>query len=661
MPTNQEELFDLLGSLCNGSIAPEQQRRLQELLEASQANRQFYFDYLDLHLQLKQWQQTEKNRGDCPNFRINENGTVPFDATLEADREMRSVDAALEPIRGDGGRRGETPIRGDSLSPPPPSVTIPPIVIQPVPTHLPSAFSLNAPLGGMLFSYAVSALLVCLGMLIGWTWKVSASAPLDVFTPVHMASAEKLSPKMTIVGQITGMIGCKFSDDRDILPPPGNHAHVPLGRKYKLDSGLMEIAYDTGAKVILQGPVTYEVESASGGYLSIGRLTARVENAKPQAAFPANYPSNISDIQISPALSPLSPLPSPLFSVRTPTALVTDLGTEFGVDVDRSGQTASHVFRGKVAMAALADGGEKQGREVVLGENESAQVERPSGGDGSKIVVRRGKVNPEDYVRSEQFLAKAKEAKELPMKPYRHWKAFSNELRKRGDLLAYYDFQRDPNVRRDETNSEVLPNRSAAGKPYDGQLRGAVQWAKGRFAGKHAMQFGFSDDDGIHIVIPAECKQITLAAWVNLDTFSRPIITLLASDGFNVSGKLHWIAFQDGRMLTGFFGSKTEERGYSPPVFDKSGLGKWRFVAVVCDPPAGKITYYLDGKLLGEASIEADSGTIKLGSAMIGAWEPLNIPCPRDRRIEGRMDELMIFRSALPPEEMRTIYEGTRE
>ena len=39
----------------------------------------------------------------------------------------------------------------------------------------------------------------------------------------------------------------------------------------------MEITYDTGAKVILQGPVTYEVESPNGGYLSVGKLTGKLE------------------------------------------------------------------------------------------------------------------------------------------------------------------------------------------------------------------------------------------------------------------------------------------------------------------------------------------------------------------------------------------------
>ena len=42
----------------------------------------------------------------------------------------------------------------------------------------------------------------------------------------------------------------------------------------------MEITYQTGAKVILQGPCTYEVDSARGGFLSLGKLTARVEMKK---------------------------------------------------------------------------------------------------------------------------------------------------------------------------------------------------------------------------------------------------------------------------------------------------------------------------------------------------------------------------------------------
>ena len=78
---------------------------------------------------------------------------------------------------------------------------------------------------------------------------------------------------MVFVGRVTGMVDCQWSDARTGTVA---YAYVPLGRKYALASGLMEITYDSGAKVILQGPCTYEVESKTGGYLSLGRLTAKV-------------------------------------------------------------------------------------------------------------------------------------------------------------------------------------------------------------------------------------------------------------------------------------------------------------------------------------------------------------------------------------------------
>ncbi|MBU4271700.1 MAG: FecR family protein, partial [Planctomycetes bacterium] len=75
--------------------------------------------------------------------------------------------------------------------------------------------------------------------------------------------------------------------------------------------------------------------------------------------------------------NPQSLIPNPLFSIRTPTALVTDLGTEFGVEVSEGGTTTSRVFRGSVKVLVLGGtaGLPSSGREVVLGENESARVQ----------------------------------------------------------------------------------------------------------------------------------------------------------------------------------------------------------------------------------------------------------------------------------------------
>ena len=133
---------------------------------------------------------------------------------------------------------------------------------------------------------------------------------------------------------------------------PGS-SRVTLGQKIDLASGLMEIAYDTGAKVILQGPVTYSIES-NGGYLAVGKLTGKLgkrgERREERGEVAANRQiPNPKSQNLNP--SPLSPLPSPLFVIRTPTATVTDLGTEFGVEVSEQKTTKVCVFTGAVNIA----------------------------------------------------------------------------------------------------------------------------------------------------------------------------------------------------------------------------------------------------------------------------------------------------------------------
>ena len=157
-------------------------------------------------------------------------------------------------------------------------------------------------------------------------------------------------------------------------PPVTSHL-VCLGDKFALASGLMEITYDTGARVILQGPVTYEVESKDGGFLSLGKLTAKAgEGRRPKT----ERIEELSDSSSSFIVHRSS------FAVRTPTAIVTDLGTEFGVEVDKQGHTTSHVFRGVVRVQMVAVDGKAQGAQV-LRENESVQVDSSQG--QPKIVV----------------------------------------------------------------------------------------------------------------------------------------------------------------------------------------------------------------------------------------------------------------------------------
>jgi hypothetical protein len=196
------------------------------------------------------------------------------------------------------------------------------------------------------------------------------------------------------------MVDCRWNDPKT---PPATDAFVSLGQKFVLLSGLVEITYDTGAKVILQGPVTYEVESNNGGYLAVGKLTAKLEKGpKSKVQGPK------SDLATS-----HQPLATGLFAIRTPSAIVTDLGTEFGVEVNKQGSTTSHVFRGSVELRTLSTDKNAKPIARVLRVNESAMVEYDADrNSGNPVILTAPSLKPSDFVR---------EISKQPAKPSEHF------------------------------------------------------------------------------------------------------------------------------------------------------------------------------------------------------------------------------------------------
>ena len=133
---------------------------------------------------------------------------------------------------------------------------------------------------GWPLAYLVATVIFGVGLVIGS--RIYVSHPEQVARQ-SVPLPSPLSPLPSIVGRITGMVDCRWERRRGTVPLWAKHPRavpakgncppfslVSLGDKFALASGLMEITYDTGAKVILQGPVTYEVESADSGYL-VGR------------------------------------------------------------------------------------------------------------------------------------------------------------------------------------------------------------------------------------------------------------------------------------------------------------------------------------------------------------------------------------------------------
>jgi hypothetical protein len=605
------ELSLLLSAMLDGQMTAAEESRLAGLLRDNPNAQEVYLDCCRTHALLRQ-----ELGGRCDI------------ASLAGEGEAGSIGDMSSPLAD-----------GQSAS-----VPFPSIILQPS-SHPAPLFS---PLGSFVFSYSLAALIVGIGMLIGWACKVSVQEQVAKAPPPAVVHPE---PEMVFVGRVTGMVDCRWSDSSTGTV---SYAYVPLGRRYALASGLMEITYDTGTTVILEGPCTYTVESKTSGFLGIGRLTAKVEERgerrgerKTLAAGQQTVNSNRK------SAAPLATLPPSLvFVVRTPTATVTDLGTEFGVAVDESGQTESHVFRGRVLLAAVDSSGRRQGRNITLTANESARVEKAGAGEG--FVARRTKITVQaaSFVRGDQFAARAKEARELPLKPFRNWQAFSDQLRKRGDLLAYYDFQRDRGDPRDGDGYELLRNRAGTGSKFDGRLVGSIKMgmARGRFPGKDALQFTYPGD-GVRINIPGSFPRMTLVASFSLDRCNG-LAGIIMSDDWDRAGQLHWQFVNAGTIK---FALPPPDSAYQLDVREAGEFNRWHSWATVYDAPGSRVAWYVDGRLLHEWTMTKASN-IRIIEATIGNWKPWAYGGPRP--LGGSIDEVAIFSGVLSEAEIKQLHEG---
>jgi hypothetical protein len=478
---------------------------------------------------------------------------------------------------------------------------------------------------GWPVAYLVATVIYGIGLLIGSFTYVSHPTPIardsaPLVSPLSPLPSP-ISPHSSVVGQITGMVDCKLAGTERVS------REVSLNFSYQLVSGLMEITYNSGAKVILQGPVTYKVDSADGGYLSLGKLTARVEK-KAEGGGRKAESSSLSTIHY-----PLSTASSPLFSVRTPTAVFIDLGTEFGVEVSKSGTSEVCVLKGTVRGEFLdADGHVLQ--TVELKEGEGRRYEQASG-RATVIAVDRASFAKMQILGPEGDRCQ-------------RWLDYSHRLRKDPSLVAYYTFESM------EGDGSVLPNVSTAGRAMDGTIKGA-RWTVGRFPGKMALSFhGYGTTDRVELPEPERfnfTKAFSVAVWFQIPDFSRPDRTLIAKGdkGYRLLQRedIAGITFDTDYGVDG-------NSGKFYPIFGSGVIDtQWHHaVAVFSGDYVGRKRLYIDGQL----DIRGDVPP-PLTQNNEPVWIGNNSQHP-DRALFGLIDEVAIFDRALPAEEIKTMYDA---
>ena len=155
------------------------------------------------------------------------------------------------------------------------------------------------------------------------------------------------------VGRLAGAYEAQW---RGARPRPGEAVRVGA---YDLREGVVKIELDQGTSLLLEAPCQIELKSVGEVTLRSGRLVAVVP---PQAKG---------------------------FRVRTRAALITDLGTEFGVVAQPDGSTEAHVLKGRVSVA-LDPNRSARSMSLVVDEGQAAAV------DTAGWMIRSGLAARED-------------------------------------------------------------------------------------------------------------------------------------------------------------------------------------------------------------------------------------------------------------------------
>lgn len=154
----------------------------------------------------------------------------------------------------------------------------------------------------------------------GQKWGMAAVFVVGVFCgalviqswPSPQSPAPAIQPPAAMV---TGMLGVSWDGTS-----PGQSITLPAGsQESRIGAGLIELTFASGTRALVEGPASFQITGENAIRLAHGKLVADV------------------------------PKGAEGFSVTYPDGKIVDLGTEFGVEVARTGRSANFgVFRGEI-------------------------------------------------------------------------------------------------------------------------------------------------------------------------------------------------------------------------------------------------------------------------------------------------------------------------
>lgn len=431
-------------------------------------------------------------------------------------------------------------------------------------------------------------------------------------------------PVAAVVATLTGERHAVWRAESGTLLPAVGDGLVE-GRRLSLVEGFAEIRTNRGAAVILEGPASIEFFADDNMvYLHDGRLVGRCETPSSKG-----------------------------FVVKTDRAIVTDLGTEFGVAVTPEGATQAAVFTGEIELGVVdgVDDGSELGRSVrltegwassVTGQGRLAEEVTPVGDEiEARFAKSLNEVDEPSFVYRRAVMA---------LEPRLYWSFESEPGQPIVDLMGY--------------PASVGQTEGAAATVVPGVFGLGV--AVGRLAGPSTCLVSVGE------VLGEGERAYTINLWVKPDRVHHGrIAALVGVEGDVDTSKSHLCAVEllgDQQWLDQnplyasaspasirFLHRDPLAQGPGRNAYTTQGYepGQWMLLTVV--KSATQIQIYRNGELAAESpDTQAVSGPMRLALASL-LQEHANDG--NARPFAGVMDEVSVFGQALSPEQIKGLFE----
>jgi hypothetical protein len=383
---------------------------------------------------------------------------------------------------------------------------------------------------------------------------------------------------------------------------------------YKLKSGFIELQFKNNARILMAGPATFSIVDELNMNLTQGKLRAVI----PQSAHG--------------------------FTVHTEDADFVDLGTEFFVSANPAKKLSQvDVLSGEVNVVEPAS-------QELLKNLKYRQSARLDSG-----ILKKSSFVPRTQLPIPGQLSTLR------------WLDLARKMASDSSLIAYFPMLHweDENIdtpadktympkgftEKENLNWYRLRNFASNPRASHG-VRSIASWSSGRWPKKYSQDFS-NPKARIDFEIYGSFKEMTIAAWININQQPNELTSILSSDGWGTPGQIHFKTNRAGGLHCSMPTINSLPSEYASLVANN----RWIFVSAQIQTTEAGTTSLCRANGQRTSLTKGPITKIEPGKVKIGNWYDNNLN-KFERNLCGKIDEFMIWDRCLSAKEIKNLYEA---